>query len=127
MKKLLLAVLLCGAAPVFAADISVGIVIGPPPAPRVYAVRPPAPGPEFLWVQGYWYPVGRHYRWHDGYWTRAPYPGAVWMMPRWQEGRYYNGYWEGRGRRFEHDHHWDHDEDRDYHRHGRHRDWDDHD
>ncbi len=21
-----------------------------------------------VWVGGYWYPVGGHYRWHDGYW-----------------------------------------------------------
>src|SRR5262245_1679732 len=57
------------------AQVSVGITIGPPPPPRVIRV-PPSPQPRFVWVEGYWYPVGHHYKWHDGYWTRRPYEGA---------------------------------------------------
>src|SRR5215471_10101509 len=57
------------------AQVSIGVTIGQPPAPRVYRV-PPQPGPEFVWVEGYWYPQGHKYRWHDGYWTRAPFAGA---------------------------------------------------
>jgi len=91
---------------------SVGITIGPPPPPRVVRVLPPRPGPEFVWVDGYWYPVGRHYRWHAGYWTRPPYAGARWIGPRHEGGRFYNGYWEGDHGRFEHRHDWDHDRDR---------------
>jgi hypothetical protein len=97
-----------------AAQVSVGVEIGPPPPPRVVAVRPVAPGPEFFWVDGYWYPVGHHYRWHSGYWTRPPYEGARWIGPRHEGGRYYAGYWDGSHGRFEHDHHWDHDHDRDH-------------
>ncbi|HEX9234102.1 MAG TPA: YXWGXW repeat-containing protein [Candidatus Acidoferrum sp.] len=93
-------------------QVSVGITIGPPPPPRVVRVLPPRPGPEFVWVDGYWYPVGRHYRWHAGYWTRPPYAGARWIGPRHEGRRFYNGYWEGDHGRFEHRHDWDHDRDR---------------
>lgn len=70
---------------VFGAQVSVGIRIGPPPSPRVVRVLPRKPGPEFVWVEGYWYPVGKRYKWHDGHWTRPPYPGARRVGPplRW--------------------------------------------
>ena len=70
-----------GASPAHA-QISVGIQIGAPPPPRVVAVVPTRPGPDFVWVDGYWYPVGHHYKWHAGYWTRPPYEGARWVPPR---------------------------------------------
>jgi hypothetical protein len=99
--------------PLAHAQVSVGIRIGAPPPPRV-VVAPVTPGPDFIWVDGYWYPVGNHYKWHAGYWTRAPYEGAYWVAPHYEGGLYFSGYWSGdRGRR-EHDHHWDHDHDRDF-------------
>jgi len=127
---LLLAGTIFAVAPSAHAQISVGIEIGAPPPPRVYAVRPVCPGPEaeYVWVEGYWYPDGGHYRWHQGYWSRPPYEGAVWVVPHYEGGRYYGGYWNGSHGRFEHDHHWDHDRDRDRGRwhedHGKHKGWD---
>ena len=116
--KLLLVMLLIAGSSAFS-QVSIGIVIGPPPPPRVVRVLPSRPGPEFIWVEGYWYPVGRHYKWHAGYWTRAPYPGARWVVPHHDGQRFFGGYWEGdRGRR-EHDHHWDRDHDRDFREHER--------
>ncbi|MBZ5606653.1 MAG: hypothetical protein LAP38_00225 [Acidobacteriia bacterium] len=113
MKKMLLGLLLL-AAGTLCAQISIGIRIGPPPPPRVVRVLPPRPGPEFLWIDGYWYAVGNRYKWHDGYWTRPPYAGARWVVPHHDGERFYEGYWDGdRGRR-DHDHHWDHDRRRDY-------------
>ncbi len=97
-----------------AAQVSIGIRIGPPPPPHVVRVLPRRPGPDFFWVEGYWYPVGKHYKWHDGYWTRPPYPGARWVGPRYEGEQYFGGYWEGGQGRIEHDHHWDHDRDRDF-------------
>jgi WXXGXW repeat (2 copies) len=86
------------------AQVSVGVSIGhppaavvieeAPPAPRVYAVAA-RPGPEFMWVEGYWYPQGKHYRWHDGYWSRPPYAGAYWVEPYYYRGSYIAGYWGG--------------------------------
>lgn len=109
---LLAALLLVAGVSAFGAQVSIGIRIGAPPPPRVVAV-PVAPGPDFVWAEGYWYPVGHHYKWHSGYWTRPPYIGARWVGPYHDGERYFPGYWDGdRGRR-EHDHHWDRDRDRD--------------
>ena len=102
------------AAGTLAGQISVGIRIGPPPPPRVVAVVPPSPGPDYAWIEGYWYADGRHYKWHDGYWTRPPYPEARWVGPRHDGSNFYAGYWDGERGRREHAHHWDHDHDRDY-------------
>jgi hypothetical protein len=113
MKKRLLAGMLFAGMCAFGA-VSVGIRIGAPPAPRVVAVRPVAPGADYMWVDGYWYPVGHRYVWHEGYYTRAPYGGARWVTPRYEGGMYYNGYWEGEHGRVEHNHRWDRDRNRDY-------------
>jgi len=97
--------LLLGAGSAVQAQVSIGVAIGRPPAPVVIEEAPPAPrayvvaaqpGPEFVWVEGYWFPQGKHYRWHDGYWTRPPYGGAYWVQPYYYRGRYVAGYWEGR-------------------------------
>jgi hypothetical protein len=113
MKKLLAALVLTAGLG-FGAQVSVGIRIGEPPRPRVIRVRPPAPGPDYFWVDGYWYPNGRRYAWHNGYWSRPPYSGARWIGPRYEGGMFYNGYWDAGGRRFEHDHRWDRDRNRDW-------------
>lgn len=86
---LLLATMLLTGLPSFGAQVSIGIRIGPPPPPRVVYVLPANPGPEYVWVDGYWYPVGNHWKWHKGY-------------------------WEGDRGRIGHDHHWDRDRGRDY-------------
>jgi len=97
-----------------AAQVSIGVQIGPPPPPRVVYVAPPPPEPEVVWVEGYWYPVERHYIWHDGYWTRPPYQGAHWVAARYDGRTFFEGYWIGSRGRIEHDHRWDGDHDRDY-------------
>jgi hypothetical protein len=112
---LLLAAVLAGTY-VANAQVSIGISIGPPPPPRVVHVLPARPGPDFVWVEGYWYPVGRHYRWHQGYWTRPPYAGAHWVGPRHEGGQYYAGFWDGDHGRFEHHHEWDKHRERDHDR-----------
>jgi hypothetical protein len=104
-KKILLAAILLTCGSGFAAQISIGISIGPPPPPRVIHVLPPQPGPEFIWIEGYWYPEGRHYKWYDGYWARPPYAGARWVLPRHDGVHYFAGYWEGERGRIEHDRH----------------------
>jgi hypothetical protein len=94
------------------AQVSFGFSIGtPPPAPRAFRVAP-RPGPDYEWVEGYWYPVGRRWVWHDGYWSRPPYAGAYWVQPYWEGGRYFEGYWSTPRGDFRHDHRWDRDHDR---------------
>ena len=94
------------------AQVSFGFRIGEPPAPRAYRV-PPQPGPDYEWIEGYWYPDAGHYRWHDGYWTRPPYAGAYWVAPYHVGGQYYAGRWEGRRGYIDHDHRWDRGRQRD--------------
>jgi hypothetical protein len=113
VKKKLLVLMLLAAGSVFA-QVSVGIRIGPPPPPRVVRVRPAAPGPEFIWVDGYWYAVGNRYKWHAGYWTRPAYPGARWVAPHHDGERFFDGYWDGDAGRRDHDHRWDRDRNRDF-------------
>ena len=110
----LLVAMLLATVSVVDAQVSIGIQIGLPPPPRVIVVTPARPAPDYVWVGGYWYPVRRHYKWHEGYWTRPPYEGARWVPPRHDGERYFVGYWEGEHGRVEHDHHWDHDRDRDH-------------
>ncbi len=62
-----------------------------------------------MWVDGYWYPVGSRYTWHQGYWTRPPYEGSQWSAPRYEGGMYYQGYWNGANGPMGHDHRWDRD------------------
>src|SRR5690349_5873675 len=103
MKTLINAAIIAGMLTVggslYGAQVSIGINIGPPPRPRVVRVLPARPAAEFIWVEGYWYPVGRRYTWHEGYWTRPPYDGARWVAPRHDGRQFFAGYWEGdRGR-----------------------------
>src|ERR1700757_665226 len=93
-KMLVLGAFLLGFVRPAHAQISFGIRIGDPPAPRAYRV-PPQPGPDYVWVEGYQYPENGRYVWHDGYWPRPPYPGAYWVEPYYQGGQYYQGHWEG--------------------------------
>jgi hypothetical protein len=111
MKKLLAAMILTAGFGL-AAQFSVGIHIGEPPRPRVVRVRPVSPGVGYSYVDGYWYPVGNRYTWHQGYWTRPPYEGSQWNAPRYEGGMYYQGYWNGNNREVGHDHRWDRDRNR---------------
>jgi len=69
----------------------------PPPAIRVES-RGIAPGPGYVWIDGYWGYRGGGYAWVSGRWERPPRPRARWMAGRWETrgGRYY--YREGRWR-----------------------------
>jgi len=98
--------------------VSFGIQIGTPPPPRAFRVPPP-PGPNFEWVEGYWYPVRGRWSWHDGYWTRPPFAGAYWVAPYYSGGRYVAGYWDNGRRHENHNHRWDRDDNRRDYNHGR--------
>ncbi len=116
MRKLLqtfaMATLLLVPATAAHAQVTFGIRIGEPPVARGYRV-PNRPGPDYVWIQGYQYPDGGRYRWHDGYWTRPPYDGAYWVEPYYYGGRYFAGEWQGNRRYFGHDHRWDRNNRRD--------------
>jgi hypothetical protein len=71
MKSKLLALALLTGASMFAQTrFSVGVGVGPAyPAP-VYSYRTARPGPDFVWVDGYWARDGWRRHWVPGYWTR---------------------------------------------------------
>jgi hypothetical protein len=102
MKTKAIVLMLLAAGAVFG-QISIGIRIGAPPPIRIVR-QPRSPGAGYVFVSGYWYPVNRHYKWHDGYWTRPAYAGAVWVAPHHDGEQYYAGYWQGDRGRVEHDH-----------------------
>ena len=55
-----------------------------------------APGPGYLWIDGFWDWRG-HYVWVPGSWVRRPHPHAVWVPGRgyYNHGRYSyrRGHW----------------------------------
>jgi hypothetical protein len=96
--KLLALALLAGGAAIAGPRVFFGVGAGAPvyapmPAVPMAAYVPPAPGPGYSWVGGYWYPAGPRWAWHGGYYAPRPYAGAYWAAPRWSGGRYYAGHW----------------------------------
>lgn len=69
---------------------------GPPPPPR-YAVIGVAPGPGFVWADGFWDWRGGRWYWVDGRWMRPPRPRAVWAPGYWRQDRrgwvFRRGHW----------------------------------
>jgi hypothetical protein len=98
------------------ASAQISVYIGSAPPPLRYEQRGPIPGPGYVWVEGYWAPDGRHYRWVAGRWERPPYEGAYWSHPHYdhyREGwRLHEGHWDHEnhdGDRGHDDEHHDHD------------------
>jgi hypothetical protein len=82
LKKLLIGSafgLLLGIGTVCAAEVV--IKVGPP-APIV-ETRPVAPGPNYVWIDGYHNYVNGAYAWVPGRWDVPPRPHARWVAHRW--------------------------------------------
>lgn len=97
MRRKLLSGVLLAASAVLAACAGGGYVMAyGPPAPR-YGVVGVAPGPGFIWTDGFWDLRGRNWVWVQGRWVRPPRHGAYWVHPEWRrEGsswRFHRGYW----------------------------------
>ncbi len=73
-------------------------VSAPPPPPR-HEIIGVAPGPGFVWIEGYyaWRP-GSGYYWVPGHWERPPRPRAHWVPGRWERTRHGWVWREGRWR-----------------------------
>jgi hypothetical protein len=67
----------------------------PPPPSAAYVRRPVCPGPNYVWIDGFWDWRGRRYAWNPGYWAVRPHARAYWISPRYDRGRYFAGYWGG--------------------------------
>jgi WXXGXW repeat (2 copies) len=68
---------------------------GPPP-PR-YRVIGVAPGPGYVWTQGFWDRSGNQWAWREGRWVRPPRAHAKWEAPHWERHgrnwRFHQGRW----------------------------------
>ena len=73
-------------------------VDAPPPALQEEVVLA-QPGPEYVWIGGFWdWDVGRRtYAWRGGHWDRPPHPRAVWVPSHYErrgDRHYYRrGHW----------------------------------
>jgi hypothetical protein len=79
-----------GPAPAPVADSSTEVdVTGPPPPPQedTTVVVGVAPGPDFVWIGGYWGWGPGGWAWRHGYWGHRPFYGARWYGPHY----YYRG------------------------------------
>jgi hypothetical protein len=98
--KVFFLALFLGTAPAALAQVHFvvpGIRVGiPPPALRV-EVRPMAPSPNHLWIDGYWAWRGGRHVWLGGHYALPPGPGYVWEPARWvnENGQwtFFDGHW----------------------------------
>lgn len=91
-----LAMLLSASAACAAPRGRVYIRVGPP-APVVEA-RVVAPGPGYIWIEGFHTWNGSAYAWVPGRWARPPRARAAWVPGRWVRGRRGWYFEEGRWR-----------------------------
>ena len=95
VRSLVLAFALLGVSAATHAAVFVSVAIAPPVLP-VYA-QPICPGPNYIWVPGYWAYGDDGYYWVPGTWVIAPYVGALWTPGwwGWANGLYiwHAGYW----------------------------------
>ena len=61
----------------------------PPPRHEVVVERD-RPGPDYIWVAGYWGGAPGHYSWVAGHWDRPPHGHGHWVAPRWEN---HNGHY----------------------------------
>jgi hypothetical protein len=68
-----------------------------PPAPIIESPFGVAPGPGYIWTDGYYDWEGGHYVWRHGTWRRRPRPHAEWIRPHWERHgdryRFREGHW----------------------------------
>jgi hypothetical protein len=69
----------------------------PPPPPPMLGVVGHAPGPGYVWVDGFYDLRGSRWVWSPGNWDRPPRPHAVWVRAYWEPHgrsyRFHRGYW----------------------------------
>ncbi|MBV9771795.1 MAG: YXWGXW repeat-containing protein [Bryobacterales bacterium] len=55
-----------------------------PPAPYVVGAVGYAPGPGYVWVDGYWDLHGTRWAWVNGRWAVPPRGHRIWVADRWE-------------------------------------------
>lgn len=78
------------------APVEIVVTKGPPPV-RIEKI-PARPGPQHIWVSGYWMWEADAYVWLPGAWILPPEPAAVWVPPRFERRSgvsiFISGYWK---------------------------------
>ncbi len=67
------------------------VQIGPPAA--VVEVRPVAPGPHHVWIEGYHRWDGHAYVWVGGRWALPPGAYHTWVPGHWVHHPHHGWYW----------------------------------
>ena len=113
MKTKLLAMMLLAGGSMFAQTrVSIGIGLGghgagfyqPPPSYAYASNIPPCPGPDYIWVDGYWAQDYGRNTWVAGYWNRQPFSSEYQVAPRFDNRFNDGGHRQGFTRAFEQDH-----------------------
>lgn len=75
----------------------VNYAIAAPPAPYVAGPVGYAPGPGYVWMDGFWNLNGGRWAWVNGRWAVPPRRHAVWVADRWERHggnwRHRRGHW----------------------------------
>lgn len=73
------------------------IAVGSEPPPPIVEQVVVSPGPEYIWVAGYWRWHHGHWEWARGHWDLPPRRGAFWVEGRWEHHGeriiWVDGYW----------------------------------
>jgi hypothetical protein len=95
-KRFVLASLLLSVSALVAGGCGVGLWVPLAPPDALVEVHGGMPGPEFVWIGGYWQWHSR-WVWEPGHWERPPHVGARWEAPHWEHGargwRFHRGRW----------------------------------
>jgi hypothetical protein len=59
------------------------MVMVPPHNQSVVFPAPNSPAANYVWIKGYWRPLGARWMWVKGYWRPNPQPPKVWVPGRW--------------------------------------------
>jgi hypothetical protein len=60
------------------------VIVTPPPPPR-HEHRGYAPGPGYVWIDGYWAWHNGHHEWIAGRWEHPPHGHHEWVAARWEQ------------------------------------------
>ena len=74
------------------------VVLKAAPPPVKVETKPSRPGPDYVWVGGYWRWSGTKYVWQSGRWQRPSASGKVWVAGRYVRRPhgyvYVSGHWD---------------------------------
>ena len=76
--------------------VGISFMLTEPPRERVEVVST-TPGPEYVWIKGYWVRSGNEYTWREGRWERPSAGFRTWVPGRWERERrgwyWVEGHW----------------------------------